>query len=193
MPVAGKTGTTDDFADAWFVGYTPKYSTAVWVGYPNAIGTARMYSVHGIAVAGGTFPAAIWPDFMREVVARDGGSGSFPLPNDPVSWSPFSSDFTRSAGLANSARSASSSSSASTGSTSSVPRTRLLLPQPPAPSSPPASPSPSPSPRAEPGRARARSVADARADPARGARPDATAHPAAAPRHRRPPAPPPNP
>jgi len=59
-PVAGKTGTTDDFRDAWFVGYTPKYSTAVWVGYPNADGNTRyMTSVHGLAVAGGTFPAMI--------------------------------------------------------------------------------------------------------------------------------------
>ena len=53
-------------------------------------------------MAGGTFPASIWADFMRVVVERDGGSGSFPLPNNPVSWSPFSSDFTRSAGEANS-------------------------------------------------------------------------------------------
>jgi penicillin-binding protein 1A len=145
VPVAGKTGTTDDFSNAWFVGYTPEYSTAVWVGYPDQ--NRAMYSVHGIAVAGGTFPAAIWADYMRAVIARYGDSGSFPLPNDPVSWSPFSSAFTRAAGRANSTRSAaSSSSSASTGSTSSAPRTGIQLPQPPAPPSVPASPSPSPSP-----------------------------------------------
>ena len=34
-PAAGKTGTTDDFTDAWFVGFTPRLSTAVWVGYPE--------------------------------------------------------------------------------------------------------------------------------------------------------------
>ena len=61
VPVAGKTGTTDDYVDAWFVGYTPRYSTAVWVGYPNSEGVRRsMDSVHGITVAGGTFPASIW-------------------------------------------------------------------------------------------------------------------------------------
>ena len=55
-PAAGKTGTTDNFNDAWFVGYTPHLSSSVWVGYPNAL--VEMRSVHGISVAGGTFPAA---------------------------------------------------------------------------------------------------------------------------------------
>src|SRR5512133_2639404 len=52
---AGKTGTTDDFTDAWFVGYQPNLTTAVWVGYPTQ--TTSMTSVHGITVFGGTFPA----------------------------------------------------------------------------------------------------------------------------------------
>ena len=65
-PTAGKTGTTDNFVDAWYVGYTPRYVTAVWVGYPNDDGSKRsMYSVHGQRVAGGTFPAAIWGEFMQ--------------------------------------------------------------------------------------------------------------------------------
>jgi penicillin-binding protein 1A len=141
VPVAGKTGTTDDFRDAWFVGYTPHYSTAVWVGYPNADGTTRyLTSVHGIAVAGGTFPAQIWGDFMRVVVERDGGSGSFPLPNDPMTWSPFSSDFTRAAALANSSEK--SESEGSTEKTESTPtptvqRPRPTTAQPPPPPIPP--------------------------------------------------------
>ena len=45
-PAAGKTGTTDDHTDAWFVGYTPQLATAVWVGYPSA--TIEMTNVHGI-------------------------------------------------------------------------------------------------------------------------------------------------
>ncbi len=133
VPAAGKTGTTEDFVDAWFVGYTPAYSTAVWVGYPNSDGVKRsMYNVHGIAVAGGSFPASIWGDFMRVVVERDGGSGSFPLPNNPVSWSSFSSSFTRAASEANSEKATSSSST--TESTKSVTRPRTTAPQKPPPS-----------------------------------------------------------
>jgi penicillin-binding protein 1A len=149
VPAAGKTGTTNDYVDAWFVGYTPRYSTAVWVGYPNNQGVRRsMYSVHGITVAGGTFPASIWADYMRVVVERDGGSGSFPLPKNPVTWSPFSSKFTRAAEEANSERSAASSSSGSTGSTESTPTTssapRTVAPPQPPPSTvaPPTPPAP---------------------------------------------------
>lgn len=139
VPVAGKTGTTSDFRDAWFVGYTPKYSTAVWVGYPNPNGaTPRfMTSVHGIAVAGGTFPASIWADFMRVVVERDGGSDAFPLPNDPMTWSPFSSDFTRSA-VVLAASQAAASSAASTGKTDTKSTTRAAQQPPPSTAQPPA-------------------------------------------------------
>ena len=84
-PAAGKTGTTDNFADAWFVGYTPKLATAVWVGYPNQ--RRPMRGVHGINVAGGTFPAQIWGAFMR--VAKGDFCGSFPPPTQPVQWKPF--------------------------------------------------------------------------------------------------------
>ena len=57
-PAAGKTGTTDDHADAWFCGYLPNLQATVWVGYPQ--GEIPMQNVHGIAVAGGSFPAEIW-------------------------------------------------------------------------------------------------------------------------------------
>lgn len=67
-PAAGKTGTTNDYADAWFVGYTPDLVTAVWVGYPQ--GRIPMTNVHGIRVMGGTFPAQIWRAFM--VAAHEG-------------------------------------------------------------------------------------------------------------------------
>jgi penicillin-binding protein 1A len=59
---AGKTGTTDNHADAWFCGFTPQLETTVWVGYPSA--EIPMTSVHGISVAGGTFPATIWHQLM---------------------------------------------------------------------------------------------------------------------------------
>jgi penicillin-binding protein 1A len=84
-PAAGKTGTTDNFNDAWFVGYTPKLASAVWVGYPNAL--VEMRSVHGISVAGGTFPAAIWHDYMT--VAHGDDCSSFPQPTEPARFSPF--------------------------------------------------------------------------------------------------------
>jgi penicillin-binding protein 1A len=84
-PAAGKTGTTSSFNDAWFVGYTPKLSTAVWVGYPNAL--IDMTSVHGISVAGGTFPAQIWHDYMS--VAHGSNCDDFTQPTTPVQWAPF--------------------------------------------------------------------------------------------------------
>lgn len=68
-PAAGKTGTTNDYADAWFVGYTPQLVTAVWVGYPQ--GRIPMTSVHGIRVQGGTFPAQIWRSFMLAALAGE--------------------------------------------------------------------------------------------------------------------------
>src|SRR3954467_13529617 len=53
-PVAGKTGTADNYQDAWFVGYTPDLATAVWFGDPN--GEVPMKNVGGIAVVGGSYP-----------------------------------------------------------------------------------------------------------------------------------------
>jgi penicillin-binding protein 1A len=84
-PAAGKTGTTDNFNDAWFDGYTPRLATAVWVGYPDAL--REMRSVHGISVAGGTFPAMIWNKFMQ--VAKGNYCEDFPRPKSAISWSPF--------------------------------------------------------------------------------------------------------
>jgi membrane peptidoglycan carboxypeptidase len=66
-PAAGKTGTTNDYADAWFVGYTPDLVTAVWVGYPE--GRVPMTTVHGGVVVGGTLPAQIWRTFMASALA----------------------------------------------------------------------------------------------------------------------------
>jgi penicillin-binding protein 1A len=84
-PEAGKTGTVDDYTDAWFVGFTPKLTASVWVGYPNS--KVPMRSVHGIQVAGGTFPTQIWHDFMN--VAHGNDCSSFPQPNTPFQSSPF--------------------------------------------------------------------------------------------------------
>ncbi|MEN3342208.1 MAG: penicillin-binding protein [Actinomycetota bacterium] len=67
-PVAGKTGTTENYGDAWFVGYTPQLVTAVWVGYPKEV-RPMLAEFHGGPVAGGTFPALIWKTFMQSALA----------------------------------------------------------------------------------------------------------------------------
>ena len=89
-PAAGKTGTTDNFADAWFCGYTPNLATAVWVGYPKA--QVEMESVHGIRVAGGTFPAMIWGQFMAAALAGV-PIADWPYPSDPVIWTAFDGQY----------------------------------------------------------------------------------------------------
>lgn len=85
-PAAGKTGTTDDHADAWFCGYTPILAAAVWVGYPQ--GEIPMENVHGIPVTGGSFPAEIWGRFMRRVLRYSPPVG-WPEPARPARWRPF--------------------------------------------------------------------------------------------------------
>ena len=72
---AGKTGTTDDHADAWFLGYTPQLATVVWMGDPAA--RTPMTDVGDIEVFGGTYPASIWKTFMDTELA---GQPSLALP-----------------------------------------------------------------------------------------------------------------
>jgi penicillin-binding protein 1A len=64
---AGKTGTTSNYVDAWFVGWDSKYTVAVWVGYPQ--GAKPMSTAFdGAPVYGGTYPALIWKDFMLSAI-----------------------------------------------------------------------------------------------------------------------------
>jgi penicillin-binding protein 1A len=65
---AGKSGTTDNYADAWFNGYTPRLQVAVWIGYPS--GEIPMLDVHGIAVSGPTLPAQIWHLYMETAIGN---------------------------------------------------------------------------------------------------------------------------
>jgi len=68
-PAAGKTGTAENYVDAWFCGYVPQLATCVWVGYPR--GEIPLDNVEGVyQVAGGTLPAEIWHDFMGPAVAN---------------------------------------------------------------------------------------------------------------------------
>ena len=73
IQVAGKTGTTNDFFDAWFVGYNPEIITAAWVGFdqPHSM---------GISFTGGKTALPIWMDFMREAVPRKGAPRFAALP-----------------------------------------------------------------------------------------------------------------
>jgi penicillin-binding protein 1A len=66
-PVAGKTGTTENYGDAWFVGYTPQLAVAVWVGYPEELKPMET-EFEGGPVAGGTYPALIWKTFAESAL-----------------------------------------------------------------------------------------------------------------------------
>ncbi|MDP2182418.1 MAG: PBP1A family penicillin-binding protein [Actinomycetota bacterium] len=77
-PAAGKTGTTQEYRDAWFVGYTPDLACAVWVGYAES--QKEMKDVHGRAVTGGSFPAEIWKAFMVDALV-DTAESQFKKPS----------------------------------------------------------------------------------------------------------------
>jgi penicillin-binding protein 1A len=68
VDVFGKTGTTSNYVDAWFVGSTPTMTVAVWVGYPNS-GKSMATDYYGRPVEGGTYPAAIWHNFMVQALS----------------------------------------------------------------------------------------------------------------------------
>lgn len=89
-PAAGKTGTTDSFRDAWFVGYTPRLSTAVWVGYPGA--QRPMTNVAGVgSVNGGSLPTTIWGKFMGKAVGKN--CKDFPEPKTPFEGKTFAGKY----------------------------------------------------------------------------------------------------
>ncbi len=76
-PAAGKTGTTNDYRDAWFVGYTPQLVTGVWVGYDKPKPGGRGFT-------GGAVAAPIWGRFMAKAAAVK-PAADFPKPNTVVS------------------------------------------------------------------------------------------------------------
>ena len=87
-PAAGKTGTTEEQADAWFVGYTPHISTAVWVGNPDSRIPMPGY--------GADLAAPIWHDYMTVAAAQP--CDDFPAPQDPAQLSSYSGAHTVSSG-----------------------------------------------------------------------------------------------
>jgi len=80
-PAAGKTGTVDDFTDAWFVGFTPKLATSVWVGHATDRRTL------GPGAAGGEVAAPIWGQYMKS--AHGSYCGDFAKPKHPFVSTPF--------------------------------------------------------------------------------------------------------
>ncbi len=80
-PVAGKTGTTEHSTDAWFIGYTPKLTTAMWMGYAD--GARSMNGFRGLPqVTGGTIPAQLWHEFMTAALRSfPQYGGGFPTPD----------------------------------------------------------------------------------------------------------------
>jgi penicillin-binding protein 1A len=94
-PAAGKTGTTDSNTDAWFVGFTPRLTTSVWVGYPKD--DIQMNGLYfGRNVDGGTFPADIWGDYMGRI--KGSFCGDFAPPKTPFVSTPFYGKYAKSGG-----------------------------------------------------------------------------------------------
>jgi penicillin-binding protein 1A len=81
---AGKTGTTENYGDAWFVGYTPRLVVAVWVGYPTEL-RPMLTEFDGEPVAGGTYPALIWKSFMETALPH--------LGKEPIGFAPPPSEY----------------------------------------------------------------------------------------------------
>jgi penicillin-binding protein 1A len=87
--IAGKTGTAENYQDAWFCGFITQLATCVWVGYPA--GEIPLLNVEGVGtVFGGTLPAEIWRDFMEPAIA--------PLPNVPFPTPTFTGTYWSGAG-----------------------------------------------------------------------------------------------
>jgi penicillin-binding protein 1A len=84
-PNGGKTGTTSNNTDVWFVGITPRLSTAVWVGFPDDTRSL------GSSTFGATIPAPIWHDFMT--VAKGDSCEDWPAPREPFEGAPFFGEY----------------------------------------------------------------------------------------------------
>ncbi len=115
-PAAGKTGTTEGESDAWFVGYTPRISTAVWVGHPESRATTGY---------GGPTAGPIWRAYMS--AAHGSFCGDFPQPQNPIQ---FSSSWSGSHAVSSPGSSASSSSGGAVAPAPSAPSTGSTTPAP---------------------------------------------------------------
>ncbi|MDX6473776.1 MAG: penicillin-binding protein [Gaiellaceae bacterium] len=111
---AGKTGTTDSYADAWFSGYTPRLEATVWIGYPT--GEIPMLNVHGIAVTGGSFPAEIWHAYMETPIGSR-PDVPFPPPATTPEWTSWHGQYQYSGAYGGYSSGGTTTSSSSTGTT----------------------------------------------------------------------------
>jgi penicillin-binding protein 1A len=75
------------------VGFTPKYATSVWVGFPGSAKISMNGLYFGANIDGGTYPAQIWGDYMKKVVAK--GCGQWRTPKEPFHSQPFQGSFAR--------------------------------------------------------------------------------------------------
>ncbi|MBV8385283.1 MAG: PBP1A family penicillin-binding protein [Acidimicrobiia bacterium] len=134
--VAGKTGTAEDYHDAWFVGYTPQLATAVWMGSPTA--EVSMRGVGGINVQGGSFPAQIWGAYMTEALS---GQPVIPFPQPDYSLIPGPQQIGSPPSPTSSVPTASTTPGSSTTTPSaSIPITIPSITRPPRPTEPPTEP-----------------------------------------------------
>jgi penicillin-binding protein 1A len=137
-PAAGKTGTAEDFKDAWFCGYVPQLAACVWIGYPKA--EISLYGVEGwSSVFGGSLPAMIWNRFMSQAV-KNMPVKSFATPiftghtvSSPYSYTPTTTY-----------------APAPTPTTTSAPAPRAPAPKPAPPPAPAPTPTPAPPPAPAP-------------------------------------------
>jgi penicillin-binding protein 1A len=143
-PAAGKTGTTDNIADAWYCGITPSLSTTVWMGHPRA--QIPMVNIHGYsAIAGGTLPALIWGKFMQSAFPA-GINRAFPEPASAPRWETFTRTYANRYYV-----SPSYAPEATPPATPEAPpETTTAEPEPAPPTEPPAPPTEPPSPTTEP-------------------------------------------
>lgn len=74
-PAAGKTGTTDDYTDAWFIGFTPKLTCGIWIGYDKKRTIFR-------GATGGVIAAPVWGELMKQIYTDT--TSTFPVPPDIV-------------------------------------------------------------------------------------------------------------
>ncbi len=94
VTVAGKTGTTENYGDAWFVGWTDEYTVAIWMGYPNRVKPMdeNSFTFQGEPVAGGTYPASIFSSFISAALTIHPPEGEEETDGVPTTTAPVTSE-----------------------------------------------------------------------------------------------------